>query len=144
VKIKPWEKLGSRPVGDFRIFTIRSDRKKCFQILLNLANNAVKFTEIGRVCLLVETGPEKVRFSVKDTGIGIKPENLSHLFEAFRQIDGSARRVYEGTGLGLYLSQRLARMLGGDISVESEFGIGSRFTLILPQSLSPAPANEQP
>ena len=98
----------------------------------------MKFTEIGRVNLNVSTGPESIQFVVSDTGIGIKPENFRHLFEAFRQVDGSARRVYEGTGLGLYLSEQLARMLGGKITVESEFGIGSRFTLILPRSHSPA------
>jgi len=116
---------------------LNSDRKKSFQILLNLANNAVKFTDAGRVNLDVHTGPDGVRFTVSDTGIGIKPENFPHLFEAFRQVDGSARRIYEGTGLGLYLSKRLARMLGGNITVESEPGIGSRFTLTLPQSPPP-------
>jgi PAS domain S-box-containing protein len=121
---------------------MHTDRKKCFQILLNLTNNAVKFTEIGRVTLDVSTSPEAVNFVVNDTGIGIKPENLRYLFEAFRQVDGSARRVYEGTGLGLYLSKQLAKMLGGNITVESEFGIGSRFTLTLPQNS--APANHQP
>jgi PAS domain S-box-containing protein len=119
-------------------FVLSSDRKKCFQILLNLANNAVKFTEVGRVNLNVSAGPENVQFAVSDTGIGIKPENFKHLFEAFRQVDGSARRVYEGTGLGLYLSEQLATMLGGNITVESEFGVGSRFTLILPKSVPPA------
>jgi PAS domain S-box-containing protein len=119
-------------------YVLSSDRKKCFQILLNLANNAVKFTEVGRVNLQVSTGPEKVQFAVSDTGIGIKPENFKHLFEAFRQVDGSARRVYEGTGLGLYLSEQLATMLGGSITVESEFGVGSRFTLVLPKSAPPA------
>jgi PAS domain S-box-containing protein len=113
---------------------MRTDRKKCFQILLNLANNAVKFTEAGRVAVKVSSTPDTIQFDVTDTGIGIKDENLSHLFEAFRQVDGSARRVYEGTGLGLYLSKQLAKMLGGTITVESEFGMGSRFTLVLPQN----------
>jgi len=121
---------------------MRTDRKKCFQILLNLANNAVKFTDTGRVTLRVSTDATDVTFQVQDTGIGIKPENLTHLFEAFRQVDGSARRVYEGTGLGLYLSKQLASMLGGSISVESEIGSGSRFTLTLPQD--PSPANHHP
>jgi len=114
---------------------MRTDRKKCFQILLNLANNAVKFTDSGRVALQVSSRSGTVHFDVTDTGIGIKDENMPFLFEAFRQVDGSARRVYEGTGLGLYLSKQLARMLGGTITVESEFGIGSRFTLVLPQKL---------
>ena len=117
---------------------LRTDRKKCFQILLNLANNAVKFTDAGCITINVSATSDTVTFAVKDTGIGIKPESLTHIFEAFRQVDGSARRVYEGTGLGLYLSKQLARMLGGNITVESEFGIGSRFTLVLPQNPSPA------
>ena len=117
---------------------MHTDRKKYFQIVLNLANNAVKFTDAGRVALKVSAHSDAVSFTVNDTGIGIKPENMNHLFEAFRQVDGSARRVYEGTGLGLYLSKQLARMLGGSISVQSEFGIGSQFTLVLPQNPSPA------
>jgi len=71
--------------------------------------------------------------AVSDTGIGIAPENMPRLFEAFRQVDGSARRVYEGTGLGLYLSQQLATMLGGHVTAESELGIGSRFTFTVPR-----------
>jgi PAS domain S-box-containing protein len=112
---------------------LHSDRKKCFQILLNLVNNAVKFTERGRVSITVRTTAEEVEFAVTDTGIGIKPESMAHLFEAFRQVDGSARRVYEGTGLGLYLCRQLASMLDGSISAESEFGHGSRFTFTLPR-----------
>jgi signal transduction histidine kinase len=122
---------------DDRALVLHSDRKKCFQILLNLVNNAVKFTEQGRVCITVRTTPEKVVFAVTDTGIGIKPESMAHLFEAFRQVDGSARRVYEGTGLGLYLCRQLASMLEGNISAESEFGHGSRFTFTLPRETPP-------
>jgi signal transduction histidine kinase len=76
--------------------------------------------------------------TVSDTGIGIKPENMEHLFEAFRQVDGSARRVYEGTGLGLYLSKQLATMLGGHMTAESEFGIGSHFTFTVPRAVPTA------
>ncbi len=112
---------------------LHSDRKKVFQILLNLVNNAVKFTDEGRVVLAISATTEAVEFSVKDTGIGIKPESMAHLFEAFRQVDGSARRVYEGTGLGLYLCRQLASMLSGSITAESEFGHGSRFVLTLPR-----------
>ena len=112
---------------------MHSDRKKIFQVLLNLVNNAVKFTDTGRVVLAVHSVAESVEFSVMDTGIGIKPESMAHLFEAFRQVDGSARRVYEGTGLGLYLCRQLASMLSGSISAESEFGQGSRFTFTLPR-----------
>ena len=113
---------------------LHSDRKKCFQILLNLANNALKFTDAGRVQLAGRTTAEGVELSVTDTGIGIKPESMAQLFEAFRQVDGSARRAYEGTGLGLYLCKQLATMLGGSIAAESEFGKGSRFTITLPRT----------
>jgi len=119
-----------------------SDRKKCFQILLNLVNNAVKFTDAGIVSLAAHMEGETLTLTVSDTGIGIKPENMPQLFEAFRQVDGSARRVYEGTGLGLYLSRQLTTMLGGSINVDSEFGHGSRFTLVLPRTHSPA--NQKP
>jgi signal transduction histidine kinase len=118
---------------------MHSDRKKIFQVLLNLVNNAVKFTDTGRVVLAVRTVAAGVEFSVTDTGIGIKPESITHLFEAFRQVDGSARRVYEGTGLGLYLCRQLASMLSGSISAESEFGHGSRFTFTLPRETPMTP-----
>ena len=100
--------------------------------MLNLANNGVKFTEEGEVRIGCVARGEALEFHVTDTGIGIKPENMALLFEAFRQVDGSARRRYEGAGLGLYLSRRLAGLLGGDIRAESEYGKGSRFTLTLP------------
>jgi signal transduction histidine kinase len=74
----------------------------------------------------------RLRVVVSDTGIGIRPEHIPRLFEAFRQLDGSARKAYEGTGLGLYLCRKLLDLMGGDISVESEFGRGSRFTFTLP------------
>jgi PAS domain S-box-containing protein len=112
---------------------MESDRKKTFQILLNLANNAVKFTEKGRVEIAVHADETQVHFSVTDTGIGIKDEQLDHLFQAFRQIDGSARRVFEGTGLGLYLCKKLVTLLGGTIGVQSEFGSGSCFRFALPR-----------
>ncbi|MFO1435305.1 MAG: ATP-binding protein [Gammaproteobacteria bacterium] len=112
---------------------VSTDRKKLFQILLNLANNAVKFTERGKVSIHVIENQSTLIFDVTDSGIGIKPENMPLLFEAFRQIEGSARRRYEGTGLGLHLSLRLAHLLGGDIRVRSEYGSGSTFTLILPK-----------
>lgn len=112
---------------------MHSDRKKLYQILLNLANNAVKFTERGSVEIKVEAEEEGVRFEVTDTGIGIKPEQMCHLFHAFGQIDGSARRVIEGTGLGLYLCRKLVTILGGTIGVRSEFGSGSCFHFTLPR-----------
>jgi signal transduction histidine kinase len=118
---------------------LHGDRKKTFQILLNLANNAVKFTDAGSVRLSVRATAQAVTFAVTDTGIGIKPEQLDNLFQAFRQVDGSARRVYEGTGLGLYLCRKLVALLGGTIDVESQFGRGSCFHFTLPRQLQSAP-----
>jgi PAS domain S-box-containing protein len=113
-----------------------TDRKRLFQIVLNLANNAVKFTEQGGVTVDCTRLGDGLRISVQDTGIGIKPEHLPMLFEAFRQIDGSARRVYEGTGLGLHLCRKLLDLLGGHIEVRSEAGRGSCFAITLPANAS--------
>jgi PAS domain S-box-containing protein len=112
---------------------VRSDRQRVFQVVLNLANNAVKFTERGGVIVECGETAEAVRVRVVDTGIGIKTEHLPLLFEAFRQVDGSARRVYEGTGLGLHLCRKLLDLLGGRIEVESTHGKGSCFTVTLPR-----------
>jgi signal transduction histidine kinase len=101
-----------------------SDRKMFFQILLNLLANAVKFTERGQVILTSRPEGDLLVTRVADTGIGIKPEQMQMLFEAFRQVDGTSRRRYEGTGLGLYLSRRLVTLL--------EFGVGSTFTFTVP------------
>ena len=111
---------------------IRTDRKKLYQVLLNLTNNAVKFTHKGGVKIIARTDATSLKFVVEDTGIGIKPEQMELLFQAFRQVEGSAARRYEGTGLGLYLSRKLAALLGGEIHGESEFGKGSRFTFTIP------------
>jgi signal transduction histidine kinase len=115
------------------------DRRKCYQVLLNLTNNAVKFTERGVV--RIEAAPQGGRLaaSVVDTGIGIRPEQLRLLFEAFRQLDGTPRRLYEGTGLGLHLSRKLLDLMAGDIHVESEFRAGSRFSFTVPLDLSAQP-----
>jgi protein-histidine pros-kinase len=119
---------------------VRVDRRALNQILLNLAANAVKFTEQGWVRLELmrrrENGSARVEFGVADTGIGIDRAEQACLFDAFVQLDTEARRRGEGTGLGLHVSQKLARLLGGRITLESEWGSGSRFTLVLP-----APAN---
>ena len=111
---------------------IYSDRKKVLQILLNLVNNAVKFTNKGEVKIDVTVDNHNLEVSVSDTGIGIKRENMEHLFEAFRQIDGRAQRRYEGAGLGLYLCRKLVTLLGGTIRATSEYEKGSRFTFTLP------------
>jgi len=111
---------------------ISSDRKKVFQVLLNLVNNAVKFTQAGEVRIECRSDNDILEMSVSDTGIGIKKENMDMLFEAFRQIDGTARRRYEGAGLGLHLCRNLVTILGGKIWAKSEYGKGSRFTFTLP------------
>jgi PAS domain S-box-containing protein len=116
---------------------LHTDRKKCYQILLNLLNNAVKFSEHGRITVACRHCQERVEVSIRDTGVGIKAEDMPLLFEAFRQFDNSACRRYEGSGLGLYLCRRLAKLLGGEIRVTSEYGRGSCFTLSLPWTPEP-------
>ncbi len=115
-----------------------ADSQRLQQILKNLLANAVKFTEHGSVTLQVQAaGRERVRFVVRDSGIGIAPEQLDAIFEAFRQADGSTRRRYGGTGLGLSISRDLATRMGGDIRVESDLGRGSTFILELPLGGAP-------
>ena len=111
---------------------ITTDRRKLLQILLNLASNAVKFTDHGEIGIRCESAAGNMRLSVSDTGIGIKPDELALLFQPFSQIDGGLQKRHEGTGLGLYLSKRMAQLLGGDLAVESEHDKGSTFTLTLP------------
>jgi PAS domain S-box-containing protein len=111
------------------------DRRKCYQVLLNLTNNAVKFTERGEVRIDATVQDGRLAASVSDTGIGIRPEQLRLLFEAFRQLDGTPRRLYEGTGLGLHLCRKLLDLMAGEIRVESEFRRGSRFSFTVPLDL---------
>ncbi|HVA13174.1 MAG TPA: PAS-domain containing protein [Stellaceae bacterium] len=115
---------------------IDSDVTKLKQSLLNLLSNASKFTKDGTVTLAVgrsrEDARETIFFRVSDTGIGMSPEHLEKLFQAFAQADSSTTRKYGGTGLGLAITRHFARMLGGDVTVASELGKGSVFTLTLP------------
>ena len=115
---------------------MHADLTKVRQALFNLLSNACKFTERGTVSLAVAReaadGQEWVTFGVSDTGIGMSPEQLAKLFEAFTQADAATTRRYGGTGLGLALSRRLCRMMGGDVTAESEAGRGSTFTIRLP------------
>jgi len=113
---------------------ISTDRQKVKQILLNLLSNALKFTHHGGVTISARrlANERTVTLSVTDTGIGIAPDDQAKIFEDFRQLDNSPTRAYGGTGLGLSICRRLAQMLGGEISLESEVGRGSTFTLLLP------------
>jgi len=114
-----------------------ADERRLKQILVNLLSNAVKFTPAGgRLGLEVRRDPEKneVIFTVWDTGIGIRTEDLPRLFEPFTQLDSGLTRTQAGTGLGLALVDRLVRLHGGQVFVESEFGRGSRFNFSLPWS----------
>ena len=116
--------------------TMRADLTKVRQALFNLLSNACKFTDHGTVTLAVSreaSGDQDwLRFSVTDTGIGMTQEQLTRLFEAFSQADAATTRKYGGTGLGLALSRRLCRMMGGDVTAASESGRGSTFTIRLP------------
>jgi signal transduction histidine kinase/CheY-like chemotaxis protein/CHASE3 domain sensor protein len=112
---------------------IETDPQRLGQILRNLLSNALKFTEKGEVNLSVSAAAHgRVSFAVRDTGVGISPDQQTVIFEAFRQADGSIHRKYGGTGLGLSISKDLALLLGGSISVQSAPGEGSLFTLTLP------------
>ncbi len=110
-----------------------TDAQRLRQILLNLLSNALKFTEHGSVTLALEWSAHDVRFAVKDTGRGIPTPAISELFQDFHQLETGEGKRYPGTGIGLALSRRFARALGGDIEVRSQEGVGSTFTLVLPR-----------
>jgi len=119
---------------------LNTDATKVRQVLLNLLSNSAKFTERGTVTLTAVPSNDgaTMTFSVRDTGIGMTPEQLGRLFEEFSQAEAGTYRHFGGTGLGLALSRRLARILGGDVSVESEFGSGSTFTFTVPRQVPAA------
>ena len=124
--------------------TMVSDRGKIQQVLLNLLSNALKFTEKGEVTVriyTVESGA-KTSFEVKDTGIGIASEFHDLIFDQFRQLDGSSARLYGGTGLGLSISKKIASILDGELSLKSDQGQGSAFTLIVPTVLGESKPQE--
>jgi signal transduction histidine kinase/ActR/RegA family two-component response regulator len=118
---------------------IATDALRVRQVLVNLVGNAVKFTELGGVTVTVgyDRATSSLRFSVTDTGIGMEPDQVERLFAPFTQADTSMSRRFGGTGLGLSISRRLAHMLGGDIRVESQAGVGSTFTLMIAAELYP-------
>lgn len=111
---------------------LETDRLRLEQILRNLLSNALKFTKRGSVMLQINKTDSNLAFAVKDSGIGIPEEKQQTIFEAFQQADGSTRRQYGGTGLGLSISRELAKLLGGEIRLQSQEGKGSTFTLVLP------------
>lgn len=113
---------------------IEGDENRLQQILYNLIGNAIKFTESGQVTLSAQTTDAFLSVSVKDTGIGISPENQTRIFESFEQEDGSTSRNYGGTGLGLAISKKLVELHGGTIQLNSEVGKGSEFVFTLPIS----------
>ena len=108
--------------------------------MLNLLSNSAKFTERGTITLTAVADPDgtSMAFSVRDTGIGMTPEQLGRLFEEFSQAEAGTYRNYGGTGLGLALSRKLAHILGGDVSVESTPGVGSTFTFTVPREVPTA------
>ena len=110
---------------------VMTDRRALSQILLNLTNNAIKFTEQGSIGLALVKRDAVAELTVTDTGIGIRAEHQEKLFQAFSQVTEKGLRRQEGTGLGLHLSQKLASLLGGSVSFESEYGKGSKFKLTL-------------
>lgn len=118
---------------------INTDALRVRQILVNLVGNAIKFTSHGGVTITVEfnKATSSLRFSVSDTGIGMSADQIELLFAPFTQADTSMSRRFGGTGLGLSISQRLAHILGGEIRVESQAGVGSTFTLVIGAELSP-------
>ena len=119
--------------------TLDTDRQRLEQVLKNLLSNAFKFTERGGVRLEVgPAGADTLSFAVTDSGIGIPAEQQESIFEAFRQADGTISRKYGGTGLGLSISRELARLLGGAITLESEPGKGSTFSVTVPLAYDPA------
>ncbi len=116
---------------------VKTDTQKMRQIILNLLSNAAKFTEEGEISVTASRDDKHVKISVKDDGIGIEKDHIGLVFEEFRQVDSSTTRKYSGTGLGLPISRKLARLLGGDLTVESESGKGSTFTLTALIELEP-------
>ena len=128
--------------------TMHADLTRTRQILLNLLSNACKFTQAGTIALTAEreraAEGERVVFRVADSGIGMTPEQMAKLFEAFTQADASTSRHYGGTGLGLAITRRFSRMMGGDVTVESEPGRGSTFTVRLPARVGDARAEAPP
>jgi len=141
---KPLQVHFDAPAGRVEI---EADPTRTRQIITNLVSNAIKYTDKGTVTIQVATVVDEElghmgRVRVKDTGVGIKPEDQQRLFSAFTQVDASRSRRVGGTGLGLALAAKYARLHGGLITLQSEFGKGSEFTLLMP--LSSAGSTSEP
>jgi signal transduction histidine kinase len=131
------------PVAVPRVFT---DDKKLSQILRNFISNALKFTHEGEVRVAAQSDGDTVTFSVTDTGIGIAPEHHAAIFQDFVQVDSPIQKRLRGTGLGLSLSKKIAELLGGGVSVRSELGKGSTFSVTIPVRFegTAAPRRDEP
>jgi CheY-like chemotaxis protein/anti-sigma regulatory factor (Ser/Thr protein kinase) len=127
---------------------LNTDTLKVKQILLNLLSNAAKFTDHGAITITAKKHNSMISISVKDDGIGIEAKNLDRVFEEFQQIDSSNARKYKGTGLGLAIAKKYALLLGGNLTLRSEIGKGSTFTLVIPPVIPddrlPKPVDEAP
>jgi len=124
---------------------IVTDRTRLRQVIVNLLSNAVKFTDSGSVTVKVkQVGEDRITITVRDTGIGIEPENIPYIFEEFRQIDQSTTRRHSGTGLGLAITKWLIQMMGGHITVTSQLGKGSAFRIDLPRVAIVKPTTPPP
>ena len=116
--------------------TVTSDPRRVRQILMNFMSNALKFTKQGSIAVKLNLNDaQQVEIAIKDTGIGIPPDHVNHLFEPFQQINSDFTNHYKGTGLGLYLCKKLSTLIQADIQVISEINLGSQFTLILPNKI---------
>ena len=135
-------RLDLRVDGPTDPVTLETDVGKVRHILLNLLSNAVKFTDHGEIVLTARLDNGDVRFEVRDTGVGIPPQHQERIFDPFWQVENKASRRVAGTGIGLSVARRLARLLGGDVTVTSRPGEGSTFTARLPRRMGAAPSAE--
>ena len=112
-----------------------ADKQRLEQILLNLLSNAAKFTDNGHIQLRVHQDEERYVFEVEDNGVGISEEEIGKLFDVFKQVGSSRHGKRQGTGLGLSIAQQFSRLMGGDITVTSQKGVGTTFTAYIQKSL---------
>ena len=137
------EKKGLLLISNVEDVDLMADVRRIKQVLINIISNATKFTDEGTITLDVYEREDTVVFSVTDTGIGIPEDQLERVFEAFQQVDSTARRKYGGTGLGLAISRDMARIHGGHLTLKSTLGQGSTFTLVLPRRDAEIQASRQ-